>query len=47
MTKWEIYCAYDWEEAQKLALEGWELVAVNQNNGDEWIRLYFKRELKK
>ncbi len=46
-VKWELACAASWEEAQKLASEGWEPVNVNQINGDEWIRFYFKRQVVK
>lgn len=43
-TKWELAKSDNWADAVKLAGDGWELVAVNQSNGDEWIRFYFKRE---
>jgi hypothetical protein len=47
VTKWELAKADTWIAAQALADDGWELVAVNQSNGDDWIRFYFKREKKK
>jgi len=47
MTKWEITCASDWDAAKALASEGWELVSVNQSNGDDWMAFYFKRPVEK
>lgn len=47
MTKWELKVATSLEEAQKLAADGWEPFAVANSNGDEWVRIYLKRELKK
>lgn len=41
MNTWEIKFTDDWDEAEKLAAEGWELVAVSVEYGIE--RYFFKR----
>lgn len=35
MMSWEIDCAFSWEEANKMAGEGWELVNVILSPGTE------------
>ena len=39
--------AKTWDEAVKLAAEGWDPFSVTNANGDEWLRIYLKREVKK
>lgn len=47
--RWEIDSAFTWEEAQKMAAEGWELVIVNlvRTNDDLEIEreYWFKRKV--
>lgn len=43
-TTWEIYAAKTWEEAEKMAAAGWELVSVT--SGGDWTKYFFKREKK-
>ncbi len=47
---WELACVHTWIEAQNLAADGWEFVSVTQHpsgEAEDWIRFYFKREVKK